>query len=295
MNIRSLVQLGKLKVSAPIALSAVAGYVLSSREIRPGLIGVAAGVLFLSAGCSALNQYQERDIDAYMLRTSARPVPSGIIPSAPALRLSVVLISLGLMLIFFAGGSFAASLGLCGLMAYNGMYTFLKKKSAFAVVPGAVIGAIPPAIGWVSAGASIFSLRLAVLSFFFFMWQIPHFWLLLMRYGDEYERAGLPSLGGTFSPRQARRIVFHWMVAAAMSCQLMSVFGVRSHLIGACLLIVALFCIANAVSLLRQGELSFQSAFGRLNSYMFVVVFLVMIDGVAAILESRVPIFLAQF
>jgi protoheme IX farnesyltransferase len=288
-DIGALLDLCKWKVSAPVTLSAVAGYVFSSSGIRAGLIAVTAGVFLLSAGCSALNQCQEGDIDARMDRTSRRPIPSGKTSVASALRLSVVLISVGLMLILFSGGPFAAYLGLGGVVAYNGMYTFLKKRSAFAVVPGALIGTIPPIIGWVSAGGSIFSFRLAVLCFFFFMWQIPHFWLLLLRYGAEYESAGLPSLGGVFSRDQSRRIVFHWMIAAAVSCQLISLFGVKSHLVGACLLVVALFCVVSAFSLLKRGALPLQSAFGRLNSYMFVVLFLVMFDGIAALLEAQLP------
>jgi len=294
MNIGTLLQLCKWKVSAPVTLSAVTGYVLSSSGIRPGLIAVAAGVLLLAAGCSALNQCQERDIDARMKRTSKRPLPSGKISVASALRLSVVLMFVGLILIFFSGGPLGASLGLSGVLAYNGMYTFLKKKSAFAVVPGALIGAIPPAIGWVSAGGAILNFRLAVLCFFFFMWQIPHFWLLLLRYGDEYEKAGLPSLNGAFSKDQSRRIVFHWMIAAAISCQLISLFGVESHVIRACLLVLALFCGLSAISLLSRGEHSFQSVFGRLNSYMLIVLFLVLADRVAMFLQVHGAGFLSR-
>ncbi len=293
-NTGTLLQLCKWKISVPVTLSAVTGYIISSSGIRPGLMDVAAGVLLLAAGCSALNQFQERDIDARMNRTSKRPIPSGKISAASALSLSVVLISVGLMIIFFSGGPVAAFLGLSGVGAYNGMYTFLKKKSAFAVVPGALIGAIPPAIGWVSAGGKILNFRLAVLCFFFFMWQIPHFWLLLLRYGDEYEKAGLPSLGGVFSRDQSRRILFNWMIAAAISCQLISLSGVESHVIRVCLLLVALFCAVNAVTLLRQGERSFQSAFGRLNSYMFIVLFLMLADRVITFLQVQGVNFLAR-
>jgi len=283
-NTRTLLDLCKWKVSAPVTLSAVAGYVSSSHGIRPGFAAMTAGVLLLAAGCSALNQFQERDIDALMNRTSKRPIPSGRISAAFALRLAVVLIPVGLMLIFFAAGPLAASLGLGGVAAYNGMYTFLKKKSAFAVVPGALIGAIPPAIGWVSAGGTIFNLRLAVLCFFFFMWQIAHFWLILLRFGDEYENAGLPSLSEIFSRDQFSRIVFHWMVAAAMSCQLISLFGVKSNAARISLLVVALFYVVTAVGILKGGEHAFRSAFRKLNSYMIIVVFLVLTDRVALFL-----------
>jgi protoheme IX farnesyltransferase len=286
-DIGALLDLCKWKVSAPVTLSAVAGYVFSSSGIGTGFAAMTAGVLLLAAGCSVLNQWQERDIDARMDRTCRRPIPSGRIAAASALRLSLMFITVGVMLIFFSGGPLAASIGLGGAAAYNGMYTFVKRKSVFAVVPGALIGAIPPAIGWVSAGGTIFSFRLAVLCFFFFMWQIPHFWLLLIRYGDEYEKAGLPSFSGIFSEAQSRRIVFHWMIGVAVSCQLVSLFGVESHMIRGCLFVLALLCVMTALGLLRRGKHSFQPAFARLNSYMFIVVFLVLSDRVALFLEVQ--------
>jgi len=294
ISIRTLLELCKWRVSAPVTLSAVAGYISFTGLIRPGFAATTAGVLLLSAGCSALNQFQERDIDALMNRTSRRPIPSGRISAVSAVRLSVVLISAGLMLILFSGGPVAAALGLSGVVAYNGMYTFLKKKSAFAVVPGALIGAIPPAIGWVSAGGEILNLRLAVLCFFFFMWQVPHFWLLLLRYGDEYEGAGLPSLGRILSRGQSVRIVFHWIIAGAISCQLISLFGVESNLMRVCVFVLALFYVATAISFLRRGEDSFESAFGRINSYMIIVLFLVLIDRVAMFFQVQGQGFLAR-
>jgi hypothetical protein len=83
---------------------------------------------------------------------------------------------------------------------YNGVYTFLKRKSPFAAIPGAVIGAIPPAIGWICGkGALSFDPQILALSFFFFIWQVPHFWLLLLNFGRDYEKAGFPSLTRIFN------------------------------------------------------------------------------------------------
>jgi protoheme IX farnesyltransferase len=50
---------------------------------------------------------------------------------------------------------------------------------------------------------------------FMFIWQVPHFWLLLLVVGDEYQRAGLPTLGQVFSPQQVRHVTFMWVLAAA--------------------------------------------------------------------------------
>ena len=171
--------------------------------------------------------------------------------------------------------------------------TFLKKKTAFAVVPGALVGAIPPAAGWVSAGGAILNFRLGVLCFFFFIWQMPHFWLLLLRYGEEYERAGMPSLTRILSREQLKRIVFTWTLAGAAGCQIISAFGVEAHVVKACLLVLAVFCVINAVSFLRRGEYSFQTAFGRLNLYMFIVLLLVATDKALTFLQVQGQGFLA--
>jgi protoheme IX farnesyltransferase len=287
MKIMTVTELCKPRISIPVTLSAVAGFVLSSHGEMPGLISMAAGMLILTGGCSALNQYQERDIDAHMDRTRKRPIPSGKISPARALALSVIFIVAGIMLIAHAGGALAAMLGLAGAGIYNGMYTFLKKKTAFAVVPGALVGAIPPAVGWVSAGGAILNFRLGVLCFFFFIWQMPHFWLFLLRYGEEYERAGMPSLTRVFSKEQLKRIVFTWTLATAASCQLLSVFGLVSLAMRACLVLATLLYATVAIRVLLKKNCSFESASVRLNSYMLIVLIFVIADRFLSFLDGQ--------
>jgi len=109
---------------------------------------------------------------------------------------------------------------------YNGVYTPLKRLTAFAVAPGALIGALPPAIGWTAAGGSAGDLRLLALAFFFFIWQVPHFWLLLFKYGEEYAEAGFPSITRLFSTTQLGRLTFVWMLATAAASLLLPLYGV---------------------------------------------------------------------
>src|SRR5207247_6527259 len=51
-----------------------------------------------TAGCNALTNYHDRDIDALMTRTRHRPLPSGRITPRAALRFGLGLISISLIL-----------------------------------------------------------------------------------------------------------------------------------------------------------------------------------------------------
>jgi protoheme IX farnesyltransferase len=133
----------------------------------------------------------------------------------------------------------AMVLGLLAIFWYNGLYTYLKRKTAFAVLPGALIGMIPPLLGWVSGGGHLFDPRIWGIAFFFFIWQVPHFWLLSLEVAKDYESAGLPSITKIFSVSQIKRIVFIWFLSTGASCLLIPLFGfgdfipIRIFLVGA--------------------------------------------------------------
>ncbi len=277
-NLKPYFTLSRIKISLFAACSAATGYILASASPKSMIVPV-VGVFLLACGSSALNQYQERDIDARMKRTRPRPVPSGEITARHALAVSLILITAGLLFLIYSSGV-ASLLGLGTVLWYNGIYTYLKKKTAFAAVPGALVGAIPPAIGWVSGGGDLFSPRLLALCFLFFLWQVPHFWLLVLRHGKEYEEAGLPSLTGLLSRAQISRITFAWIFATAAVSLALPLYGMGHF--GATyffLVLAAVWLIANAAILLRvkTAERSV-SAFRRINGYIFIVMLLLSID-----------------
>ncbi|MDA8085076.1 MAG: protoheme IX farnesyltransferase [Nitrospiraceae bacterium] len=217
----------KIRVSAFTALSSVTGLLLengnggNAGHSPSRLAGLAAGVLLLASGASALNQFQEAGTDARMPRTRTRPIPSGLIRPAHALLLSLMLMQAGSIILFVFGGVMPAALGGLAVLWYNLVYTPLKKITPFAVIPGALAGAIAPAIGWVYNGGSLSDPKALIVCFFFYIWQIPHFWLFLLKYGEEYEKAGLPSITSVFSSRQLRRVIFVWDACTAASAMLL--------------------------------------------------------------------------
>jgi len=275
-------ELCKVRISLFSAFSALTGLLLAAREFRPETVVLVAGVFLLACGSSALNQYQERKTDALMPRTEKRPIPSGRMEPSHALFFSVMLISLGSLTLLLTGRAVAPVLGLLAVIWYNGLYTYLKRKSAFALIPGSLVGAIPPAMGWVTGGGTFLDPGLIALCFFFFLWQVPHFWLLILSYGEEYRNAGLPSLTAIFTRTQLLRIIVNWIFATAVSCLFLSISGmVLTPLINYALIGVSLWLVTTAVRLLIQGgevTSTYTSTFRGINTYMFLVMFLATID-----------------
>jgi len=282
MRLLVYLELCKVRISLFSACSALTGFLLAARAFRPEALVLVAGVLLLACGSSALNQYQERKTDSLMPRTEGRPIPSGRIESFHALVFSIMLIFLGSLTLLLTGRVVVSLLGLLAVIWYNGLYTLLKKKSAFALIPGALVGTIPPAIGWVTAGGTFSDPGLIALCFFFFLWQVPHFWLLILHYGGEYEKARLPSLSALFTKTQLSRIIVNWIFATAVSCLFLSISGmVLTPLINYMLLGVSLWLMAIAIRLLIQGgevTSTYTSTFRRINIYTFLVMTLLSVD-----------------
>ncbi len=270
-------------VSLFAALAAAAGALLHFHgDAGPALLA-SSSVFLLAAGASGLNQYQERDLDSRMERTRQRPLPSGEMRPRTALVIACAFLAAGLMLLLPAGGPAALLLGLSALAWYNGIYTFLKRRTAFAAVPGALVGALPPAIGWAAAGGAMLDRQLFLLCLFFYLWQVPHFWLLVLRYGKEYESAGLPSLRRVFHDRQLARLTLVWTGAAATSALLLPLAGVvRTPLLALLLGAGVVWLIVGGIGSYRGRALpNAQSrAFRRINGFVLAVTLIVALDGI---------------
>jgi len=278
-TIRSYLALGKAKIAFFASLSAAAGLLLANRPQGGALPALTAGVFLLAGGACALNQYQERDSDALMARTAGRPIPGGRVNPGRALCFSLVLIGSGSFVLFFTDSLAAPLLGLAAVFWYNGVYTRIKSRSAFAAIPGALVGAVPPAIGWMAGGGRLCDPALLALCFFFFMWQVPHFFVHLLAFGKEYEAIGRPSLTAVFTEAQLGRLVFQWLFAAAVSLQLIIVHGlIRSPVVLIALLSVSFWLAAMGIPLLREGASLYPRVFKRINWFMLAVMLLLFLD-----------------
>jgi protoheme IX farnesyltransferase len=216
-----------------------------------------------------------------MMRTKNRPLPTGKISKNFALTSIISMSAAGLLLIWQFSNFTAFLLGIGALLSYNLIYTPLKRVTAFAIMPGAIVGAMPPAIGWVAAGGSVTDPKLFVLGLFFFVWQIPHFWFLLLMYDNDYRRAGFPTLSKYFSDTQLKRITYVWVAALAASCMLIPLFGLTHNLFTNLLLLVAGFVLVwrtKALVAEFDERFNFRLAFIDINVYVLAVVTLLSID-----------------
>lgn len=280
-KIKVIVELSKFRITLFVSLTSLFGYICAEGKFTSALIAPILGVFILSSGSACVNHYQERITDALMDRTKNRPIPSGRIKPNNALVLSILLIVIGLAILYFSAGAIATLLGLLNLFWYNGVYTPLKKVFALAIIPGSLVGAIPPAIGWVAGGGNLFDWQLIILAFFFFIWQIPHFWLLLLVFSKDYEQAGFPTLTKIFNRGQLSRITFIWITATAVTSFLIPVFiAVHSSYIEIFLLLPGFWLIGKSVKLLKdmKGKLPFRSAFMDINYFAVIVVLILTFD-----------------
>lgn len=220
-----LMQLVRARLAALVALSGLAGYLFASRSWDLLGLQVSLAVLLLASGCSALNQWQERSIDARMERTCNRPLPAGLLQPRQVLLLAATMIAGGLLLLAPLPGRLPILLGGFAVLWYNGLYTGLKRISAYAVLPGAVCGALPPLIGWSAAGEGPLAFPAITLAGTLFLWQMPHFWLLACCHRADHARSGLPNLFKRFDHGQMFRINNFWLFALGLSYLLFPLFG----------------------------------------------------------------------
>jgi protoheme IX farnesyltransferase len=191
-------QLTKFGIVIFVLLAGIAGYAtgffIESAFDYKHFIYFIAGLYFLSSGSLALNQVQEWRIDQKMPRTKNRPIANGKIKPLAAGILSCAMIFVGINILFELSPT-AGILSVVSVVLYNVIYTmYWKQKWAFAAVPGAIPGALPITIGYAVNNPNIFNSESIYLFLIMFLWQMPHFWTLAIKYKADYAAGGIPTL-----------------------------------------------------------------------------------------------------
>lgn len=279
---RKFISISKITIMLPVALTSVTGYFLYSPSFSANLFILVAGILFLAIAASVLNQIEERKLDALMNRTRHRPLANNSVSLFSAWILFSAFFSAGSLILLRIGGFNTFLIGIFTLAWYNVVYTYLKRITAFAIVPGALTGALPPLIGYVGAGGSMDYHGIYALCFVLFVAQIPHFWMIQIRYGQEYTLAGFPSLTTYFNPDSLERLTFIWVSASIACAMLLPLFGLITKGLLITFLVVISFIIFFLFlnRIVKWFTLKEESYFGAFNMYYLIVMVLIVVQNI---------------
>lgn len=210
-------ELSKSGIVALVLISVFGGYLAGHRLEQPfsfdNLLLTLLGVLFLASGSSALNQLQEHVLDSKMERTSKRPLPSKRLSRKEAWIFIGSTLFVGMFLLIKLEAK-VYLLGLLALISYNGFYTlWWKRQIPFAAIPGALPGALPILMGFAAANEQLISPGGLYLFFILYFWQMPHFWVLAIRYSKDYEKGGIPTLPVTHGNTITVKHIVLWCLA----------------------------------------------------------------------------------
>ena len=149
------------------------------------------------AGCNSLTNYIDRDIDAVMIRTRHRPLPSGRISPASALRFGLVLVTISILLSFTLNLLSVLWMSL-GILDNVGVYSLLlKRRSSLNILLGGFSGGLPVMFGWSAATPGpIGSVTLlpVLMAGLVFLWIPIHIWFLAIAAKADYAKVGVPML-----------------------------------------------------------------------------------------------------
>lgn len=177
------------------------------------------GTFLSSASANTINMLLEPKYDALMSRTRNRPLVRKLMSPRAAVFFAIGTATAGLTALYFGTNPTVAGLSAANIILYGFIYTPLKRISVINTWIGAVVGGIPPLMGWAAAAGQtaitghdtwkdlLFGPDSAggwLLAGLLFAWQFPHFNALSHLIRDEYKNAGYKMLAWTNPARNGR-------------------------------------------------------------------------------------------
>ena len=284
-QIKYHLQIAKVPLCLLVGFSSVFGFALSSHRIGWQGILVFFSVFLLACGAASLNSFQEYRWDRKMERTRRRPVARGVLPPEYARFQAQILLAAGLFLLLIGFSSPGPAIaGIVSLCLYNFIYTPLKYATIWAIVPGAVCGAIPVYIGWLAGEGTMVSPIIAGGLIMLMLWQIPHFWLVVLANKSDYRESGIPNLAKMIEETQLRLVSIVWVTALVTVVHTLIVMfevlpaGIRILISISSLLMLVLFSMQ--MGLKRQPD--YRYLFILLNVFMLLIMALFTVGSLVA-------------
>jgi protoheme IX farnesyltransferase len=212
------------------------------------------GMALVSGGSSAVNHWYDRDIDALMERTSARPVASGRVAPSTALALGLALSAAGIAGLAIEVNWLAAFWALAGFLCYVVVYTiWLKRRTPQNIVIGGAAGAVPPLVAWAAVQGSVSATAVALFAIVF-LWTPPHFWALALLLDEDYARAGVPMLPTVRGASASARQILVYTLLLTVASLVPVALGTLGWLYAAVAAVLGARFIWLAIALLRSPD-----------------------------------------
>jgi heme o synthase len=245
--LRDYAELGKLRVTSLIVMTAWCGYFFGAHQagvswISWGLFHSLLGIGLVSSGTAALNEVMEHDVDAHMRRTALRPLPAGRMSLFHATAVGLLAAVGGSIYLAVFTNPLTGLLTILTSVVYLAAYTPLKRISPICTFVGAFPGAMPGVLGWTAARGKL-EWGTLVLFAILFVWQFPHFFSIAWLYREDYANGGVKMLPVVEQDGRstARRILVYSIALIPISL-LPSFMGMagKIYLVGAAILGFAL-------------------------------------------------------
>lgn len=206
-------------------------------------IYLTAGTFLSAASANTINMLLEPKYDARMSRTRNRPFVRKLLTARAGWLFAIGTAATGLTALYFGTNPTVAGLSAANIVLYGFVYTPLKRISVINTWIGAIVGGIPPLMGWAAAGGQVAttghdswkdllfgpdSIGGWLMGGILFAWQFPHFNSLSHLIREEYKNAGHKMMAWT-NPARNGRVALRYSIIMFPLCAGLYYAGVVSQ------------------------------------------------------------------
>jgi len=278
---RDYFELTKPKVVVLIVFTAIVGMLLAVPGLPP-LVPFLAGTLGIglaSASAAAINHLLDQRIDAVMVRTRDRPLPSGHLSEARVLIFALAMAMLSMLILVAFVNVLTAVLTFASLIGYAIIYTaWLKRATPQNIVIGGAAGAAPPVLGWTAITGQVEPDAL-LLFLIIFAWTPPHFWALAIFRKADYAAVDIPMLPVTHGVNFTRWHIFFYTILMVITTILPYLSGMSGLLYLGGVSVLNMGFLWYAWRLLRSDDVQLpMQTFGYSITYLMVLFAFLVVD-----------------